>query len=372
MNILVLGNGFDLAHGLKTKYKDFLDYTDELVVAIPGRYNYINNLGSDPKNNIKDYFGDLMKKYGTNPEIRNRIDEQCKLIENNKWICHFKNVSIREGWVDFEREISRVIKIVDEARIKIDESNRGGSNTPVSVEPYQQKTLNIFAETLESFSPKDIEQIKEIMLTDLNRLTRCLELYFDGYIDHLEIVQKIDCINALQIDRVISFNYTRTYEKIYGNAKIQYDYIHGRAGIGSDLESCNLVLGIDEYLDEQRRNADNAFVEFKKFYQRIFKKTGCEYRKWLGNFNHANAMTPKASPAKMNIYFYGHSLDVTDKDIIAKLIRQKNATTTIFYHSRSALSSQICNLVKVIGEEELIERTGANNPTIIFVFAENK
>ena len=26
LNILVLGNGFDLAHGLPTSYKDFLDY----------------------------------------------------------------------------------------------------------------------------------------------------------------------------------------------------------------------------------------------------------------------------------------------------------------------------------------------------------
>ena len=26
MNILIIGNGFDLAHGLPTTYKDFLDY----------------------------------------------------------------------------------------------------------------------------------------------------------------------------------------------------------------------------------------------------------------------------------------------------------------------------------------------------------
>ena len=26
MNILVVGNGFDLAHGLPTKYSDFLDF----------------------------------------------------------------------------------------------------------------------------------------------------------------------------------------------------------------------------------------------------------------------------------------------------------------------------------------------------------
>ena len=29
MDILILGNGFDLAHGLKTKYSDFLEYCKE-------------------------------------------------------------------------------------------------------------------------------------------------------------------------------------------------------------------------------------------------------------------------------------------------------------------------------------------------------
>mgnify|MGYP001109459362 CR=1 FL=1 len=29
MNILVIGNGFDLAHGLPTTYKDFLRFTAE-------------------------------------------------------------------------------------------------------------------------------------------------------------------------------------------------------------------------------------------------------------------------------------------------------------------------------------------------------
>ena len=31
MNILVIGNGFDLAHGLPTTYKDFLAFTDEFI-----------------------------------------------------------------------------------------------------------------------------------------------------------------------------------------------------------------------------------------------------------------------------------------------------------------------------------------------------
>jgi hypothetical protein len=29
MNILVMGNGFDLAHGLPTRYNDFLNFIEE-------------------------------------------------------------------------------------------------------------------------------------------------------------------------------------------------------------------------------------------------------------------------------------------------------------------------------------------------------
>jgi hypothetical protein len=31
MNILILGNGFDLAHGLKTKYSDFIYFCNDHI-----------------------------------------------------------------------------------------------------------------------------------------------------------------------------------------------------------------------------------------------------------------------------------------------------------------------------------------------------
>ena len=34
MNILVIGNGFNLAHGLPTKYKEFLQYTTDFKHGI--------------------------------------------------------------------------------------------------------------------------------------------------------------------------------------------------------------------------------------------------------------------------------------------------------------------------------------------------
>ena len=43
MKYLVLGNGFDLAHGLKTGYKDFLLYAIKRDKALYNNYTINNN-----------------------------------------------------------------------------------------------------------------------------------------------------------------------------------------------------------------------------------------------------------------------------------------------------------------------------------------
>ena len=69
---------------------------------------------------------------------------------------------------------------------------------------------------------------------------------------------------------------------------------------------------------------------------------------------------------KHHIYFFGHSLDITDKDILRDLILNDNVHTTIFYHDKDAMGQQIANLVKVIGQDELIRRTEGSTKTIEF------
>ena len=130
------------------------------------------------------------------------------------------------------------------------------------------------------------------------------------------------------------------------------------------------MIGIDEYLQGQDKDLDNEYIEFKKFYQRIFKGTRNAYTRWLITSNSYVIDAFQKSRSKVhpqvNVYFYGHSLDVTDKDILRQLLTSEWVTATIFYHSKEALGSQIANLVKVIGEEELIERTGGPERRIVF------
>lgn len=138
--------------------------------------------------------------------------------------------------------------------------------------------------------------------------------------------------------------------------KVIYDYIHGRICPDSDENTSNLILGIDEYLKGEEKRTNNEFIEFKKFYQRIYKQTGCIYTDWIQEITQGQERLFKNDILKNNVYILGHSLDITDGDILASLINMPETKTTIFFHTKKALGRQISNLVKILGEEELISK----------------
>ena len=73
----------------------------------------------------------------------------------------------------------------------------------------------------------------------------------------------------------ISFNYTHTYERFYDtdkSKKIHYDYIHGETRADSDIDNCNLILGVDEYLEGHAKDKDNEFIQFKNFISEFTKR----------------------------------------------------------------------------------------------------
>lgn len=197
---------------------------------------------------------------------------------------------------------------------------------------------------------------------ELKKVIRALEIYISLFIE------EIDCNfykgTVKNIDKIISFNYSNTYERLYGINNIECDYIHGKANLEREINKNNMVLGIDEYLDGEIKDKYLDFIFFKKYFQRIYKKTGCNYKHWLEEIVQYNE--------ESNIYFYGHSLSRADKDILRDLILCKNIKITIFYHSDEAYRSQITNLVDVIGQNKLIEKVYGGSPTIVFISTEHK
>lgn len=362
MNILIIGNGFDLAHDLPTQYENFLDFTNV--------YLRIHCFDSKYTDSFKDYFKRI--KQG-NPSVYEEIGS---LIKNNVWLKHFNAVYEERrkdgkiGWIDFESEISNIVQEFDSIRLEMLVNIKNDQEVTYLKQYQIDKLERFFINDKEPETLEGIVEIKKQMLEDLNRFTRCLEIYLSDYVNNQSVSRRLPDITGLKVDKVLSFNYTNTYERLYGKdiQDIEYDYIHGKADINHDVDSCQMVLGIDEYLPEGERDKNTEFIQFKKFFQRIYKKTGIVYYDWVSDFYFEQRNGFRNSESSMEtfkVYIIGHSLDITDKDILEAVMLMNDNKTIIFHHDQDALGKQIANLVKVIGQDNLISMVHGSNARII-------
>lgn len=424
MNILVIGNGFDLAHGLPTKYEHFLVFCEKvkLIYTLNKNYSLKNfekklldcNFAEEIKGALIKDFNDKSK--GTERE-KLKTYELYTCINDNFWFEYFISVSEernkngKDGWIDFESEISKIVQSLDNdirgisgKDFSFDEAIVELSNEFLNKKFSDYTSQNAMIESCLDSKPRSgtitYREIRDILLNDLNRLTRALEIYLTEYVQGKDckkispdiqqiLSEKIQLIDGVAVNmyiKVLSFNYTNTFQRVYLGAvgefiKNNIDYIHGEANFKNTIESNNMVLGIDEYLSKKRRSQDTEFIAFKKYYQRIYKGTGCKYKEWVDRIKESWESESEDSKAEIkkciskgklksnkihNLYIFGHSLDDTDKDILRDLILNDNVHTTIFYHNKEELGRKIANLVKVIGQDELIRRTGGSTRTIEF------
>ncbi len=412
MNILVIGNGFDLAHGLPTKYENFLKF----INTYRENRDILKNEQSI-KEKLENYDGEnknyliFLKNLSEKKAVFSELD---KLIKNNIWIEYFLSVyrdrkkAGKDGWIDFERGISEVIQSLDNdmhglsGEGSIDDDISLLSNNFFDKKYFEYSSVNqsFVALTEGEVQTISFREIRNVLLNDLNKLIRALEIYLTAYVNEVQCNEELSIIKNIFEKRdeqgkkivintkILSFNYTTTFNRIY-KQNFDIDYIHGEAKINNTIETNNMVLGIDEYLPKKRKNKETEFIAFKKFYQRIHKGTGCKYKEWIDiikeefadyqvelekSKKEKNVMNLKAAINKLkkqylsqhHVYIFGHSLDVTDKDILRDLILNDNVYTTIYYHNKDAMGQQIANLVKVIGQDELIRRTGGSTKTIEF------
>jgi hypothetical protein len=382
MEILVIGNGFDLAHNLPTKYSDFIEFIRVIREVIDKGIDKVNWGKLNPHIQVRIQTSRLL-------EILNNKQYWLDWVGNNIWVEYFnKNqVFVKEGWIDFESEIASVIKSLDADMTEADgkrlplHSYINQLSNPFLAEYYSKYS---FVSQYEGSIDKNIsfKEIRDRLFSDLNKLIRTLEFYLIEYVGEIDIETVSIDIKGINPDKILSFNYTDTYSKLYGKGKkIEYDFIHGKADQNHSAEDNRLVLGIDEYLPEDRRNKEVDFIAFKKFYQRIHKETGCLYKDWVEAMqSYVLSVAPDFETddtyTSHKLYIFGHSLDITDKDIIKELILNDKVDTTIFYYNREVYGQQIANLVKVIGQDELIRRTGGPSKTITFKqqspFTENR
>ncbi len=386
--MLIIGNGFDLAHERPTKYEDFLQFLYYILSAkeyIGDRAQFKSHLVID-RPTVKDY---ILSSFDSrkNPwsesvgNTNTAIQELYNCLDKNVWYEYFRAIW-QEGlingknWIDFEKEILEIIYFFD---CKIRNIYDPISELQIESDSNTRKPKcfwNLFCKKIKQENVKTCLWFDFVEKTyqDLQDLVRCLEIYLDDCVGKMPIQYFSPDIQELKIDSVLSFNYTVIPTDVYPSlANTHPHYIHGCAKTDRPATDNNMVLGVNEYWEGPDKNTHTNFNLYKKFVQRIIKETGIDYKKALEYMRSEDNKrrtilenrTPE-SPYINHIYIFGHSLDVTDGDILREVMGADDADTTIFYKDKQQQANQIANLSKVLGQDELLKSTFSTSPTIIF------
>lgn len=321
INTLVIGNGFDIYHGLNTKYYDFVQYTMQV------------NSGEK--------------------KTDSRILDLCK---SNMFIIYFqKAAKENQGWIDCELEIEMISNIFNKivnVDVVVDDGGYLHKNVlkghEMNVLQFATEYIRNDAGMFKLNSPylHSFRKInKDLLLRNLNRdLKDFIEVFY--YYLQQEIIKKPVEILSRQIkdiefSYVINFNYTNTY-RLYNIEDKDVCFIHGSVISGAD----SMVLGTR---DVEKENLD--FIYFRKYFQRIQKKADQLVR--LKIVTSAGLYDMYREEGDANVYFFGHSLSNTDGDIIRE-IEEYSKRLIIYYYDQRDYEQKVINLIDVFGKEKAL------------------
>ena len=370
--LLILGNGFDLAHDLHTRYTDFLEYIQKNVNEIRSAENTrkiaesIMQLRDDSKTQNKTMFydeivnsakvrdleknikeiADSLNNGSDNTGIFSQLCELCwryLYLNGNYWLDYFDKINNKYNWVDFEQEVQQVVSALEQFIIKGYLSDDEYSWL-CTISRKEKISRNII-----------VKDIIPKLLFDLQILTYLLEEYLINETENAVKNEKLDSI-CTNIDGVITYNYTDVFEKLYFVPNLKIYHIHGALG------KHNLVLGIGETLQDNEVNRYTYFSSFKKYFQKIFYRLGNRYKGMLGYKEkepcpHENLRYLRNRSGDWNVIIYGHSLDVTDSDSLGWIMTHPLVKSiTIYYIDTKSLNSIIANMTIILGKNLLLQK----------------
>ncbi|EPR93907.1 phage abortive infection protein [Streptococcus chosunense] len=371
--ILILGNGFDIAMGRKTKYTDFIEFEKQLFSSpSEGLLEFleVKNIRIEKyKNNLYlRFINENEETLGINWSnielIISRLLDAIIYFKNNsdvlfESIDYFDTLEFDNVLLDRSNYIAKyyVVKVIAENFGQIEFDNK-------------QKELLI-------------EKLDELFLDQLDLLIELLEIYL-SYQDYLDFEVRgiearstaLDAISDLSNSSVLNFNYTNTSGHLYGTSEKKTHFVHGRIDIDRTFSRINtMVFGIED----KENDVNSDLIPYQKYYQRVVKETGNDFEKFFKpKDKYSNEGVSKLQLT--NIIIYGHSVDPLDKEIFQKcfeLVEAESEQNIMYiyrfiftYFDEPAKRSIIKNLAIILGKEKLIELTGKRN--IVFVKSDDK
>ena len=366
--ILILGNGFDIAMGRKTKYTDFIEFEKQLF--------------SNPDEELLEFLKDKNIRI---EEYRDNL--YLKFIHENK-------DRLGENWSNLEIMISQLADAIkyfkenNEVLFKVATTGRDWllEEDLLQEKNYRSKLyienmfFSLFHEKGWSSLEREValDKLNNEFIRQLDLLIELLEIYL-SYLDYLDfkvdrINRKLTALNAildLSNSYVLNFNYTNTSSRLFWTSSKYTHFIHGRIDLERTFNRINtMVFGIED----KENNINSDLIPYQKYYQRVVKETGNQFEEFFKpNYKYSNEGVSKS--LSKNIIIFGHSVDPLDKEIFQKCFALAKDGGYLYrfiftYFDEPAKRSIIKNLAIILGKEKLVELTGKRN--VVFVKSDDK
>lgn len=317
MNRLILvGNGFDLAHGLKTSYCHFMSYYLSKALT-----TFLHNMTySDPLVDIN--WKDQNSRYVRYESISQEesLNTFKSLLENPNFTVQIKSPLLSEtldkirafNWVDLENEyFENLIKC----------------NGMEGFDFEKVKKLNKEFEFIKTELEKYLAQHQNEFFNTYSYVDKCSKIF------HEKINKSDLAIVDLQEDElpknllILSFNYTYTLDSFKAKCSsvipTQLNYIHGE--LNSDENPIIFGFG-DEY--------DKNYLDFEE----LKNKDILSHIKSFSYFKTSNYhnLLRFIESEEFQVYIFGHSCGLSDRTMLKHIFEhEKCKSIKIFYHERS-------------------------------------
>lgn len=376
--LIIIGNGFDLAHGMKTKYKDFVNgyleqeigkhrgsqspkkTEDKLMSIIPSkdsvdmlRDEYNDNL--TPKQNL-----DKVRACGYEVKLSPFFETIIEEIENKNW------VDIEYAYYEYLRDICNKPELSkEEVSEKIDELNEEMKCITSELVKYLQLQNEEYENTeeaemiLEIIRPLRSQEMavsaekywKEFVVQRENNSTyQDRTKYFRDNDFYVELKYKSDDgtdVYKLFPEKVflLNFNYTTYIEPKFDIILpdlpvVSFDKDQLVCHIHGDLNDENsIIFGYGDDSDEMYKKLldknDNRFLENDKTVKYL---GSARYRNFLGFIE----------SAPFQVCIMGHSCGISDRTLLNTIFQHENCVSIKPYFYKNGDNNDYYEIIKNI------------------------
>lgn len=335
--LVIIGNGFDIAHGLKTSYMDFINwYWDQRVDSFVENYTYVSKdrlcemvIRERREINSWNYFAYQYLRRDFNGQMINSVSEIIQFIKDNNVTYDFKcspffsaiQQSIEsKGWVDIENDYYQTLKkFIANSQYKqnVSDLNEQLEFLQDNLTKYLgtmdkgQGISNLHNAMIDYFNPADFSTMGKWKALDSIGVA-------DSDVDEIyNDESKRDVFVPKQI-MLLSFNYTNT-ARIYQNFNITHNYIHG------ELDNPkNIIFGYGDELDKDYHEIldrnDNILLKNVKSVKYLETR-------------HYRDLLEFIQSAPFQVFIMGHSCGNSDRTLLNTVFEHENCVSIKpFYH----------------------------------------